>query len=229
MQNMVQEQVINKKMVYFVSCLWYTNNMKATKISDLKQYEKNAKIHTYEDIKEMADSLALYGCVTPILLDKKNVIIAGHKRFLAFRDVLGYEKVEEKAFTIPGEKVIPVVYLHKLSEAQVIALRHAENKLASRGNYDLSLVKEDMQLLQDMGEDGLLTGYSDDLLSDPEDIESTGEVSLSSLEEDTPKIVLSYSSKDYLEVLEMLGKFKEQYEHETNEEAIISMLRQMTD
>lgn len=46
-------------------------------------YEKNAKVHDEEHVQKLADSLEELGQITPIVVNKKGVIIAGHGRRLA--------------------------------------------------------------------------------------------------------------------------------------------------
>ena len=53
------------------------------KLSDLKQYERNQKKHPAEQIHNIAVSIQKYGFVQPVVIDKDNVIIIGHGRFLA--------------------------------------------------------------------------------------------------------------------------------------------------
>lgn len=196
------------------------------KIQEIKQYENNAKQHPIEQVQAIANSIKEFGCLVPILLDKNNEIVAGHGRYLAFRDVLNYTEVKEQAITAPGEKVIPVQFVTKLTKNQIKAFRIADNKLNAMSGFDTTLITEELQLLKDAGFDISLTGFDESLLDDAKDVDTGTEIDMNDLD-DNSKIVLSYSSKDYLEVLELLGKFKEQYEHETNEDAIISVLRQM--
>lgn len=47
-------------------------------LEDLIIYDKNNKDHPEEQIKEFVISIQKYGVVLPIIIDKHNVIIAGH-------------------------------------------------------------------------------------------------------------------------------------------------------
>jgi hypothetical protein len=196
------------------------------KITDIKQYGNNAKQHPIDQVQAIADSIKKFGCLSPILLDKNNEIVAGHGRYLAFRDVLEYEVVEEKAMAVKGEKVIPVQYVTKLTKNEIKAFRLADNLLNQMTGFDTTLLTEEVELLKEDGYDDSIPGFNESLLNDPKEVSGGKEIGMDDLD-DNSRIVLSFSSKDYLEALELLGAFKEQYEHETNEEAILSMLRQM--
>lgn len=51
-------------------------------IEQLTPYEKNARAHPPAQIAKLASSIREYGFIVPCLIDKDNVIIAGHGRVL---------------------------------------------------------------------------------------------------------------------------------------------------
>ena len=62
-------------------------------INKLIPYENNAKIHTKDQIDRIAKSITLTkGLRQPIVIDKNNVIVCGHGRYMAAKQ-LGYEVV----------------------------------------------------------------------------------------------------------------------------------------
>ena len=64
------------------------------KIKDLTPYEKNAKLHTKEQIEQIKLSIQKYSMCDPIgVWGKKNIIVEGHGRYLALKE-LGYDEVE---------------------------------------------------------------------------------------------------------------------------------------
>lgn len=71
-------------------------SIKRVSISELKPYENNAKRHGKRQIERLAASIKEFGFVSPILIDKNNVIIAGHGRFEAATS-LGMEKVTKSS------------------------------------------------------------------------------------------------------------------------------------
>jgi ParB-like chromosome segregation protein Spo0J len=90
-------------------------------------YEKNARIHNCKQIKQIVNSIKEFDFNNPILIDEKNIIIAGHGRLLA-AEHLSLGKV-------------PVVRITHLSEAQKKAYRIADNKLTENGQWDVDLLK----------------------------------------------------------------------------------------
>ena len=81
-------------------------------IESLAPYARNPRVHSDEQIAQIADSIKEFGFTNPILLDGKNGLIAGHGRLAATR--------------LLGLKTVPCIELGHLSEAQkrayVIAL-----------------------------------------------------------------------------------------------------------
>ena len=71
------------------------DNMKIEKISidKIKMYENNAKEHPNWHIEQIKDSIHEFGFNDPIAVDENNVIIEGHGRYLALKE-LGYKEVE---------------------------------------------------------------------------------------------------------------------------------------
>ena len=86
------------------------------KTSDLLCYKYNGKTHPSEQIEKLASLIKKIGFRVPILIDSCGVIIAGHGR-LAAAKLLGLD-------------VVPCIEHPDLSEAQIRALRLADNKLA---------------------------------------------------------------------------------------------------
>ena len=52
-------------------------------VDDLKAYERNARTHSDEQIKQVAESIKEFGFTNPVLIDEHNELIAGHGRTLA--------------------------------------------------------------------------------------------------------------------------------------------------
>ncbi len=62
-------------------------------IEDIIPYEKNAKLHSAEQIEQIKKSIQEFGNNDPIAIDTDNVIIEGHGRYQALTE-LGYKEVE---------------------------------------------------------------------------------------------------------------------------------------
>src|SRR5580704_15385456 len=85
-------------------------------VSALVPYAKNARTHSDEQVLQIARSIEEFGWTNPILVDRNNVIIAGHARLLAAKKL----KLAE----------VPVIVLGHLTDAQRRALVIADNQLA---------------------------------------------------------------------------------------------------
>ena len=105
-------------------------NIITKQISELKPYKNNPKIHTEKQIEQIAKSIELTkGLRQPIVIDKNNVIVCGHGRYLAAKK-LGYD-------TVPCELV------NDLTDDEIRAYRLIDNRI-SEGEYDLSLEFEEL-------------------------------------------------------------------------------------
>ncbi len=125
--------------------------------SELIPYINNAKVHSDTQIAMIAASIKEFGFNAPILTDGENGIIAGHGR-------------TDAAIKL-GMALVPTVDLSHLSEAQRKAYILADNRLGEVGvEWDLDLVSNELQELQDMDFDIDLTGFGDgDVLVDIEE------------------------------------------------------------
>lgn len=125
-------------------------------ISDIHPYSKNAKKHDRKQVKNVAESIRQFGFVQPIVLDRNNEIVIGHCRWEA-------AKLLKKE--IGG--AIPCVYVDGLSDAEVRALRLADNKL-NESAWDINLLTEELNGL-DFGNieiDWELPGLPDRVVED---------------------------------------------------------------
>jgi hypothetical protein len=91
-------------------------------IGALRADPRNPRKHSRIQVRAIARSIDAFGFNAPILVDKRNQIVAGHGRFEAAQ-LLGLEN-------------IPVISLDHLTEAQARAYLLADNKLAERSSWD---------------------------------------------------------------------------------------------
>ena len=138
------------------------------KVEDLNLYEKNAKKHPAKQVKLLADIIKNVGFKVPIVVDKDNVIIAGHGRAMAAKLL----RMEE----------VPVVVADDLSPAQVMAYRLADNKIAESG-VDKKLILAELEDLKLTGYDLKLTGYDEEFLQADDKIGAEVEFTNELLEE----------------------------------------------
>ena len=124
--------------------------------NDLVPYEKNAKQHPPEQVKHIANSIKRFGWQQPIVVDRDNVVIIGHGRLMAAKELL----LEQ----------VPVVYADQLSEKDVKALRLADNKTNESG-WNLSALDEELAELDiagiDMSQFGFDVGGLDEVTANP--------------------------------------------------------------
>jgi hypothetical protein len=92
---------------------------------DIKPYEKNPRIND-NAVDAVANSIREFGFKQPIVVDKDNVIIAGHTRWKAAKKL----KMKE----------VPVIVASDLTEEQAKAYRLADNKVGERSMWDFDLL-----------------------------------------------------------------------------------------
>ena len=124
-------------------------------ISELQPYGNNPRIND-KAIELVANSIKEFGFKVPIIIDKDNVIVAGHTRYNACQ-VLGITEM-------------PCIVADDLTEKQVKAFRIADNKVSDYSIWDNKLL---LQELDDIGED-IFTGFETSEIL--EDISSLSEL-----------------------------------------------------
>jgi ParB-like chromosome segregation protein Spo0J len=135
-------------------------------IADLIPYAKNSRLHSKEQVAQIAASIQEFGFTNPILVDEASTIIAGHGRLAAAKSL--------------DLDIVPTIVLRNLTESQRRALVIADNKLAENATWDYGLVKLELESLDNDGFDIGVIGFSIGELAnifDPEgsDGETTGD------------------------------------------------------
>ena len=106
-------------------------------LDKLKPYEKNARKHQEADLSTIKASITEFGMSDPIgVWGKDNVIVEGHGRYLACKD-LGIEQV-------------PVIHLDHLTDEQRRAYALAHNKTAEMSEWDIDLLGEELDGIFDI-------------------------------------------------------------------------------
>ena len=103
-------------------------------IDKIKMYENNAKEHPEWQVEEIVKSISAFGYKDPIALDENNVIIEGHGRYLALKQ-LDYEEVE-------------ILRITDLTEEQKAAYAIAHNKLTMNTDFDFETLKYELNKLE---------------------------------------------------------------------------------
>ena len=117
-------------------------------IGDLKPDPRNARTHPKRQIEQLRASILQFGFTNPVLVDEESVLIAGHGRLRAAKDI--------------GLPTVPAIQLAGLSEAQKKALRLADNKIALNAGWDLEILKLELGDIGtlDVDFDVSLTGFA---------------------------------------------------------------------
>ena len=122
------------------------------KVQELIPYLNNSRTHSEEQVNQICASINEFGFTNPLLIDEKDMIIAGHGRLLASKK-LGMEEV-------------PCIVLEGLTEAQKKAYIIADNKMALNAGWDEELLKIELENLKELDFDLELTGFNVDELDD---------------------------------------------------------------
>ena len=131
--------------------VWMADQVVQTSITDLKPYAQNNRTHTARSIARLKGSIEQFGFVVPILATASGEIIAGHGRLEAAKQF--------------GLDHVPVVTADHLSEAEIRALRIADNKLAELSDWNEDALQIELAELMDLSLAGELdfdldiTGY----------------------------------------------------------------------
>ena len=110
-------------------------------IDELKAYDNNPRRIPDEAVKAVANSIREFGFKVPVIIDKDNVIVAGHVRLLASRE-LGLEE-------------IPCIVADDLTPEQIKAFRLADNKTSELSGWDFEMLDSELAGLElDMSQFG---------------------------------------------------------------------------
>jgi len=116
-------------------------------VASLVPYAENARTHSPSQVAQIAASIAEFGFVNPVLVDAEGVLIAGHGRVMAAKQL--------------GLAMVPVLRLGHLSPAQARALRLADNQIALNSGWDEALLAAEIARIRDEAEVDLdVLGFS---------------------------------------------------------------------
>ena len=124
-----------------------TTEMQLMPITKLVPYVNNARTHSPEQIKKLRSSLREFGFINPVIIDRDFNVIAGHGRILAAKE--------------EGIREVPCVFADHLTEAQKKAYIIADNRMAMDAGWDEELLRVEIEALQGMDFDPLLTGFDE--------------------------------------------------------------------
>ena len=83
------------------------------KVSSLKHHPKNKEIYTLSSIEELMESISEVGLLQPLIIDSRNQVISGNRRFESVKR-LGWEEVQVEAKEVKeGEEELLLIHFNK--------------------------------------------------------------------------------------------------------------------
>lgn len=130
------------------------------KTADLVPYENNPRDNA-DAVPYVMESIKQFGFKQPIVIDKDNIVIAGHTRLKAAKKL----KLKE----------VPCIIADDLNEEQVKAYRLADNKVAEKAEWDFDLLADELADIFEIDMEAL--GFDlDTYEEEPEAVEDDYEV-----------------------------------------------------
>lgn len=118
-------------------------------IAVLKPRPDNPRTHGKKQVRKLADAIREFGFTVPILIDRENMILAGHGRVEAAK-LVGLDKV-------------PAIRREDLTDARAAGFVIADNRLTELAEWDFMRLGQGFQKLIDHGPkldfDLTITGY----------------------------------------------------------------------
>lgn len=105
------------------------------KTSEIKAYKNNPR-NNDDAVGPVAESIKQFGFKVPIIIDKNNVIVAGHTRLKAAIKL----KLAE----------VPCIVADDLTEEQIKAFRLADNKVSEFATWDIDLLDLELGSIRDI-------------------------------------------------------------------------------
>lgn len=125
-------------------------------IEDVKPNPRNVRKHSYEQVKRIANSIKRFGFTIPLLVDEDGVLIAGHGRLEAAKEL--------------QLETVPVIVAAGWSDEQKRAYAIADNRLAELSEWDLNALSVELsEIISDDVFDLSEIGFT------PSDLEAIGD------------------------------------------------------
>ena len=103
--------------------------VKRVRVADLKEYAHNPRRNDGA-VEYVANSIKSFGFRVPVVVDADNVIIAGHTRYKAAKQL--------------GMKSVPCIVADDLTEDQINAYRLADNRTQELSSWDFSKLMDEL-------------------------------------------------------------------------------------
>ena len=119
--------------------------MEEVDIDLIKPYKNNPREISAEAVQKVMKSIKEFGYNQPIVVDKDHVILAGHTRWKAMKQ-LGKKKAN--------------IIIRDLTKEQAVAYRIMDNRSGEESKWQNKLLAEELNVLQDTSFDLDLTGFN---------------------------------------------------------------------
>lgn len=148
------------------------------KIGDLTPYENNPRLND-SAVDAVAKSIEEFGFKVPIVIDKDGVIVAGHTRLKA-----------AKQLTIDE---VPCIIADDLSDEELKAFRLADNKVSELAGWNWDKLEQELEELKMSEIDIEKLGFEEDDALDFSYIDELDESGLSMTKGESDHFVISFT------------------------------------
>jgi ParB-like chromosome segregation protein Spo0J len=107
-----------------------TIRLEVLPIHEIRPYENNIRIHPVAQLEALANSFNEFGLKNVIVVDKNNVIVAGHARY-------------EVAAAVGMQELLCIV-ADDLNDEQITAFRIVDNEIAEQGATDVKALQMEL-------------------------------------------------------------------------------------
>lgn len=113
-------------------------------IDELIPYENNPRKND-NAVEYVKNSIKDFGFKVPVVIDKDNIVVAGHTRLKAAKEI--------------NLDRIPCIVADDLTEEQIKAFRLADNKVSEFSEWDFDLLNKELDELKEFNLDSELYGF----------------------------------------------------------------------
>lgn len=103
-------------------------------LAEIRPYDKNPRKNE-KAVKYVKESIRQFGFKVPIVIDSNRVIVCGHTRLLAAKSL--------------GMTEVPCIMADDLTDDQVKAFRLADNKVGEFSEWDMDLLGDELDAIED--------------------------------------------------------------------------------
>ena len=148
------------------------HEFKKISISEIKPYDRNARTHSTEQVKQIMDAIKEWGFTNPLLIDEQGNLIAGHGRLEAVKQLNKVDFKDEPILELPA------IVVKGLSDSQKKALIIADNQIALNAGWDYEVLALELKELESVNYDLDLLAFDnvDDILGEILDNEKVSEI-----------------------------------------------------